>query len=165
MLDGLRPWWIMRCISRGVCPRIYSPVGVTRAVGSNRLYQGLRWLLKGSGGSFWNGAPNPRGGHRPALGWQRPAPPGGGWSTPHVGCLLEYSWTLSCCFPWRIRFYVWFALESSETRSKNGQVSDSRIRGTRYPPERKEKEKRRASHSPYKVSKSKKGMYPLKEQK
>ena len=28
----------------------------------------------------------------------------------------------------------------SETRSKNGQVSDSRIRGTIYPPERKEKE-------------------------
>ena len=28
----------------------------------------------------------------------------------------------------------------SETKSKNGQVSDSRIRGTRYPPERKEKE-------------------------
>jgi len=28
----------------------------------------------------------------------------------------------------------------SETRGKNGQVSDSRIRGTKYPPERKEKE-------------------------
>jgi len=28
----------------------------------------------------------------------------------------------------------------SETRGKNGQVSHSRIRGTRYPPERKEKE-------------------------
>ena len=27
----------------------------------------------------------------------------------------------------------------SETRGKNGQVCDSRIRGTRYPPERKEK--------------------------
>ena len=27
----------------------------------------------------------------------------------------------------------------SETRGKNGQVSDSRIRGTRYLPERKEK--------------------------
>jgi len=27
----------------------------------------------------------------------------------------------------------------SKTRGKNGQVSDSRIRGTRYPPERKEK--------------------------
>ena len=27
----------------------------------------------------------------------------------------------------------------SETRGRNGQVSDSRIRGTRYPPERKEK--------------------------
>ena len=54
----------------------------------------------------------------------------------------------------------------SETRGKNGQVSDSRIRGTRYPPERKEKEKkRRASHSPHKISKSKEGMYPLKEQK
>jgi len=41
----------------------------------------------------------------------------------------------------------------SETRGKNGQVSDSRIRGTRYPPERKEKIKYRASHSPQKVSK------------
>ena len=28
----------------------------------------------------------------------------------------------------------------SETRGKNEQVSDSRIRGTRYPPEIKEKE-------------------------
>ena len=28
----------------------------------------------------------------------------------------------------------------SETRGKNGQVSDSRIRGARYPPKRKEKE-------------------------
>jgi len=28
----------------------------------------------------------------------------------------------------------------SETRGKNGQVSDNRIRVTRYPPERKEKE-------------------------
>jgi len=28
----------------------------------------------------------------------------------------------------------------SETRGKKGQVSDSRIRGTRYPPQRKEKE-------------------------
>jgi len=53
----------------------------------------------------------------------------------------------------------------SETRGKNGQVSDSRIRGTRYPPERKEKEKYRVSHSPHKVSKSKECMYPLKEQK
>ena len=51
----------------------------------------------------------------------------------------------------------------SETRGKNGQVSDSRIRGTRYPPERKEKY--RASHFPHKVSKSKEGMYPLKRAK
>jgi len=29
----------------------------------------------------------------------------------------------------------------------------------------REKEKRRASHSPHKISKSKKGMYPLEEQK
>jgi len=28
----------------------------------------------------------------------------------------------------------------SEMRGKNGQVSDSRIRGTRYPPERKEEQ-------------------------
>ena len=48
--------------------------------------------------------------------------------------------------------------KKSETRGKNRQVSDSRIRGTRYPPERKEKRKYRASHSPYKVSK-KKGRY------
>jgi len=30
--------------------------------------------------------------------------------------------------------------KKSETRGKNGQVSDNRIRGTRYPPKRKEKE-------------------------
>ena len=56
----------------------------------------------------------------------------------------------------------------SETRGQNGQVSDSRIRGTRYPPERKKKRKRkkhRASHSPQKASKCKKGMYPLKRAK
>jgi len=51
----------------------------------------------------------------------------------------------------------------SETRGKNGQVSDSRIRGTRYPPERKRKY--RASHSPQKASKCKIGMYPLKRAK
>jgi len=37
---------------QGVCPRIYSPMGVARAVRSNRLNKGSRWLLKGSGGSF-----------------------------------------------------------------------------------------------------------------
>jgi len=31
----------------------------------------------------------------------------------------------------------------SETRGKNGQVPDNRIRGTRYPPERKEKIRKR----------------------
>ena len=40
----------------------------------------------------------------------------------------------------------------SQTRGKNGQVSDSKIRGTRYPPERK-KYIYRASHPPQKVSK------------
>ena len=35
----------------------------------------------------------------------------------------------------------------SETRGKNRQVSDSRIRGTRYPPERKEKKKKSISFS------------------
>ena len=51
----------------------------------------------------------------------------------------------------------------SETRGKNGQVSDSRIRGTRYPSERKRKRKYRVSHSPRKASKCKKGMCPLKK--
>ena len=53
----------------------------------------------------------------------------------------------------------------SETRGKNGQVSNSRIRGTRYPPERNEKKIYRASHSPQKASKCKEGMYPLKRGK
>ena len=52
----------------------------------------------------------------------------------------------------------------TETRGKNGQVFDSIIRGTRYPPERKET-KYRASHSPQKASKCKEGMYPLKRAK
>jgi len=51
----------------------------------------------------------------------------------------------------------------SETRGKNRQVSDSRIRGTKYPPERKEKEEHLILLK--KFQKSKKGMYPLKEQK
>ena len=53
----------------------------------------------------------------------------------------------------------------SETRGKNGQVSDSRIRGTRYPPERKEKKERENIEHLIplkKFQKSKKGMYPLK---
>jgi len=53
----------------------------------------------------------------------------------------------------------------NKTRGKNGQVSDSRIRGTRYPPERKEKEKRTASHSPHKILKARKVCIPSKEQK
>ena len=50
----------------------------------------------------------------------------------------------------------------SETRGKNGQVSDSRIRGTRYPPVRKEKENIEHLILLKKFQKSKKGMYPLK---
>ena len=52
--------------------------------------------------------------------------------------------------------------KKSETRGKNGQVSDSRIRGTRYPPERKEKENIEHLVLLKKFQKSKKGMYPLK---
>jgi len=50
----------------------------------------------------------------------------------------------------------------NETRGKNGQVSDTRIRGTRYPPERKEKENIGDLILLKKFQKSKKGMYPLK---
>ena len=52
----------------------------------------------------------------------------------------------------------------SETRGKNGQMSDSRIRGTKYPPERKEKN---VEHLILlkKFQKSKKGMFPSREQK
>jgi len=53
----------------------------------------------------------------------------------------------------------------SETRGKNGHVSDSRIRGTRYPPERKEKENIEHFIPLKKTSKCKKGMYPLKRAK
>jgi len=53
----------------------------------------------------------------------------------------------------------------SETRGKNGQVSDSRIRGTRYPPEREEKENVEHLILLKKASKCKKGMYPLKRAK
>ena len=51
----------------------------------------------------------------------------------------------------------------SETRGKNGQVSNSRIRGTRYPPERKEKEEHLILL--IKFQKNKEGMYPLKRAK
>ena len=51
----------------------------------------------------------------------------------------------------------------TETRGKNGKVSDSRIRGTKYPPERKEKEEHLIL--PKKCQNSKKGMYPLKRAK
>ena len=52
--------------------------------------------------------------------------------------------------------------KKSETRGKNGQVSDSRIRVTRYLPERKEKENIEHLILLKKFQKSKKGMYPLK---
>ena len=55
--------------------------------------------------------------------------------------------------------------KKSETRGKNGQVSDSRIRGTKYPPERKEKENIEHFIIPKKASKCKKGMYPLERAK
>ena len=54
--------------------------------------------------------------------------------------------------------------KKSETRGKNGQVSDSRIRGTRYPHERKEK-KGRASHSPHKFKKQGRYVSPQKSKK
>ena len=50
----------------------------------------------------------------------------------------------------------------SETRGKNGQVSDSRIRGTSYSPKRKEKENIEHLILLKMFQKSKKGMYPLK---
>jgi len=50
----------------------------------------------------------------------------------------------------------------SETRGKNGQLSNNTIRGTRYPPERKEKEKEEHLILPKKIQKSKKDLYPLK---
>ena len=51
----------------------------------------------------------------------------------------------------------------SETRGKNGQVSDSRIRGTRYTPERKEKEEHLILL--IKFQKARKVCIPSKEQK
>jgi len=53
----------------------------------------------------------------------------------------------------------------SETRCKNGQVSDSRIRGTKYPPKRKEKENVEHLILLKKYQKSKNGKYPLKRAK
>ena len=55
----------------------------------------------------------------------------------------------------------------SKTRGKNKkrQVSDSRIRGTRYPPERKEKENIEHLILPKKVQKARKVCIPSKEQK
>ena len=53
----------------------------------------------------------------------------------------------------------------SETRGKNGQVSNSRIRGTRYPPERKEKENIEHLILLKKLQSAKKVCIPSKEQK
>ena len=52
-----------------------------------------------------------------------------------------------------------------KTRGKNGQVSDSRIRGTRYPPERKEKENIEHLILLTKFQKARKVCIPSKEQK
>jgi len=53
----------------------------------------------------------------------------------------------------------------SETRGKNGQVSDSRIRGTRFPPERKEKENIEHLILLKKFQRARKVCIPSKEQK
>ena len=53
----------------------------------------------------------------------------------------------------------------SETRGKNRQVSDCRIRGTRYPPERKEKENIEHLILLKKLQSARKVCIPLKEQK
>ena len=53
--------------------------------------------------------------------------------------------------------------EKSETRGKNGQVSDSRIRGTRYPPEKKKKKS--ISFSTKSFKRARKVCIPSKEQK
>ena len=53
----------------------------------------------------------------------------------------------------------------SETRGKNGQVCDSRIRGTRYPPERNEKENIDHLILLKKFQSARKVCNPLKEQK
>jgi len=50
----------------------------------------------------------------------------------------------------------------SETRGKNGQVFDNRIRVTKYPPERKEKENTEHLILLKKFQKSKEDIYPLK---
>ena len=53
----------------------------------------------------------------------------------------------------------------SETRGKNGQVSDSRIRGTRYPLERKEKKENIEHLIPLKkLQSARKVCIPSKEQ-
>jgi len=53
----------------------------------------------------------------------------------------------------------------SETRGKNGQVCDSRIRGRRYPPERKAKENIEHLVLLKKLQSARKVCIPLKEQK
>jgi len=53
----------------------------------------------------------------------------------------------------------------SETRGKNGEVSNSRIRGTRYPPERKEKENIEHLIPLKKLQSARKVCIPSKEQK
>jgi len=53
----------------------------------------------------------------------------------------------------------------SKTRGKNGQVSDSRISGTKYPPERKEKENIEHVILLKKFQRARKVCIPSKEQK
>jgi len=102
----------MRCFSRGVCLRIYSPVGFVCAVGSNRLNQGPRLFLKGGGGSFHKGEQNPTG----VLVGARVGPTGPTWR-PLAPPLRRLSSRVFlnplALFPtWRICFCVCFALES-----------------------------------------------------
>jgi len=96
-------------LGRGVYPFIYSPVGSTCAVGSNRLNQGPRWLFVGGGGSFQKEAKTLTLGRRPTLGWGRPAPPSGLWppssSAIVFPCLDRDPSVVD-------KFHVYFAVES-----------------------------------------------------
>jgi len=79
-LDNCREQWNSIPQGGGVCRHIYSPLGWIRAVGSNWLHVGLRWILNGGVGRLQKGGDKTLGGTLPGPCDGKPAPPvrGGG---------------------------------------------------------------------------------------
>jgi len=83
------------CSGRGSAPLFIARWDERAPWDQTDLNKGSRWLQRGGGRRFQKMGRNPRGGHRPALPWRRPAPPCGVSGSGASGVfqmLLVFSW-------------------------------------------------------------------------